>query len=204
MKGFLKRDWYLLRPNLCFYAVFLVFFLVVFFFSQKAASFFPLYLLAFGSSSVVALFNYDESDGWYGYAAALPGGRRVMVDARYGSGLVMVLTLAAASALSEMAGGSRPDVGIMSVYGSAALLAVAVSIPLAYRFGGLRARLASMLLFFGLAGGITAMALKGTRDGLSTALWHSESIGLPAVLSSLALFALSWRLSRNIVMKKEF
>lgn len=43
MKGFLKRDWYLLRPNLCFYAIFLVFFLVVFFFSQKAASFFSLY-----------------------------------------------------------------------------------------------------------------------------------------------------------------
>lgn len=153
---------------------------------------------------MVALFNYDESDGWYGYAAALPGGRRVMVDARYVSGLVMVLTLAAASALSEMAGGSRPDIGIMSVYGSAALLAVAVSIPLAYRFGGFRARLASMLLFFGLAGGITAMALEAARDGLSTALWRSGGIGLPAMLFSLALFGLSWRLSRNIVMKKEF
>ena len=91
MKGFSRREWYLLRPNAFFYGGFLAFFLVVCFFSQKAASFFPVYLLAFGNSSVLALFTYDETNGWRAYAAALPGGRRTMVDARYVTGLAIAL-----------------------------------------------------------------------------------------------------------------
>ena len=100
MRGLLKRDWYLLRPNAFFYGGFLAFFLVVCFFSQKAASFFPVYLLAFGNSSVLALFTYDETNGWRAYAAALPGGRRTMVDARYVTGLAIALVTAVVRGLA--------------------------------------------------------------------------------------------------------
>lgn len=207
MRGLLKRDWYLLRPNAFFYGGFLAFFLVVCFFSQKAASFFPVYLLAFGNSSVLALFNYDETNGWRAYAAALPGGRRTMVDARYVTGLAIALVTAVVSALSTAMAGDGVELWFMSIYGSATLLSLAISIPITYRFGGLRARLATLVLFCALAGGITAMALADSRGGLSTGLAPLE--GLAPLVGSLpfgclVLYALSWRVSRNIMRKKEF
>ncbi len=199
MKGFSRREWYLLRPNAFFYGGFLAFFLVVCFFSQKAASFFPVYLLAFGNSSVLALFTYDETNGWRAYAAALPGGRRTMVDARYVTGLAIALSTAMA--------GDGVELWFMSIYGSATLLSLAISIPITYRFGGLRARLATLVLFCALAGGITAMALADSRGGLSTGLAPLEGLA-PLVgslpLGCLVLYALSWRVSRNIMRKKEF
>ncbi len=199
MKGFSRREWYLLRPNAFFYGGFLAFFLVVCFFSQKAASFFPVYLLAFGNSSVLALFTYDETNGWRAYAAALPGGRRTMVDARYVTGLAIALVTAMA--------GDGVELWFMSIYGSATLLSLAISIPITYRFGGLRARLATLVLFCALAGGITAMALADSRGGLSTGLAPLEGLA-PLVgslpLGCLVLYALSWRVSRNIMRKKEF
>ncbi len=207
MRGLLKRDWYLLRPNAFFYGGFLAFFLVVCFFSQKAASFFPVYLLAFGNSSVLALFTYDETNGWRAYAAALPGGRRTMVDARYVTGLAIALVTAVVSALSTAMAGDGVELWFMSIYGSATLLSLAISIPITYRFGGLRARLATLVLFCALAGGITAMALADSRGGLSTGLAPLE--GLAPLVGSLpfgclVLYALSWRVSRNIMRKKEF
>ena len=185
MRGLLKRDWYLLRPNAFFYGGFLAFFLVVCFFSQKAASFFPVYLLAFGNSSVLALFNYDETNGWRAYAAALPGGRRTMVDARYVTGLAIALVTAVVSALSTAMAGDGVELWFMSIYGSATLLSLAISIPITYRFGGLRARLATLVLFCALAGGITAMALADSRGGLSTGLAPLE--GLAPLVGSLPL-----------------
>ena len=207
MRGLLKRDWYLLRPNAFFYGGFLAFFLVVCFFSQKAASFFPVYLLAFGNSSVLALFTYDETNGWRAYAAALPGGRRTMVDARYVTGLAIALVTAVVSALSTAMAGDGVELWFMSIYGSATLLSLAISIPITFRFGGLRARLATLVLFCALAGGITAMALADSRGGLSTGLAPLE--GLAPLVGSLpfgclVLYALSWRVSRNIMRKKEF
>ena len=207
MRGLLKRDWYLLRPNAFFYGGFLAFFLVVCFFSQKAASFFPVYLLAFGNSSVLALFTYDETNGWRAYAAALPGGRRTMVDARYVTGLAIALVTAVVSALSTAMAGDGVELWFMSIYGSATLLSLAISSPITYRFGGLRARLATLVLFCALAGGITAMALADSRGGLSTGLAPLE--GLAPLVGSLpfgclVLYALSWRVSRNIMRKKEF
>lgn len=207
MKGFSRREWYLLRPNAFFYGGFLAFFLVVCFFSQKAASFFPVYLLAFGNSSVLALFTYDETNGWRAYAAALPGGRRTMVDARYVTGLAIALVTAVVSALSTAMAGDGVELWFMSIYGSATLLSLAISIPITYRFGGLRARLATLVLFCALAGGITAMALADSRGGLSTGLAPLE--GLAPLVGSLpfgclVLYALSWRVSRNIMRKKEF
>lgn len=207
MKGFSRREWYLLRPNAFFYGGFLAFFLVVCFFSQKAASFFPVYLLAFGNSSVLALFTYDETNGWRAYAAALPGGRRTMVDARYVTGLAIALVTAVVSALSTAMAGDGVELWFMSIYGSATLLSLAISIPITYRFGGLRARLATLVLFCALAGGITAMALADSRGGLSTGLAPLEGLA-PLVgsrpLGCLVLYALSWRVSRNIMRKKEF
>ena len=203
MKGFSRREWYLLRPNAFFYGGFLAFFLAVCFFSQKAASFFPVYLLAFGNSSVLALFTYDETNGWRAYAAALPGGRRTMVDARYVTGLAIALVTAVVSALSTAMAGDGVELWFMSIYGSATLLSLAISIPITYRFGGIRARLATLVLFCALAGGITAMA----RGGLSTGLAPLEGLA-PLVgslpLGCLVLYALSWRVSRNIMRKKEF
>ena len=181
MKGFSRREWYLLRPNAFFYGGFLAFFLVVCFFSQKAASFFPVYLLAFGNSSVLALFTYDETNGWRAYAAALPGGRRTMVDARYVTGLAIALVTAVVSALSTAMAGDGVELWFMSIYGSATLLSLAISIPITYRFGGIRARLATLVLFCALAGGITAMALADSRGGLSTGLAPSGGIAAPWV-----------------------
>ena len=65
MKGFLKRDFYLILPNLRFYLIFMLFLMALSVFQvANLASFLGFYLAIFAASSVLSLFSYDEMNHW--------------------------------------------------------------------------------------------------------------------------------------------
>lgn len=210
MRGFLRREWYLMAPNLRFYALVVAVMLAVSCFSPGAGSFVPIYLMAFGSSSVLNLFYNDEAKGWYAYAAAVPGGRKRVVEARYVTAFITALVTMVLTALATMAGGDGQGLWTVSLYGSVALLSLSVALPATYRFGGFKARIITLVVTFGLAGGAAAVALaalweKAPLDRyLTGGRGFSAGVILAMPLVSLGIFALSWRLSRNIMLKKEF
>lgn len=216
MRGFLKRDFSLLLPNLKFYALIIAVFAVVGILSDSASSFASLYIVLFSSVSLMNLFNYDDLNRWQGYAAAAPGGRRAMVDARYVLSVLMGLVVFVLQLFLNLL--SRANVILYDflydplyffqnalLYGGLFFLYAAVVLPILFRFGGTKAR----VVFVGAAALLGAVvAIAGTLLALPDVAAFLSALpsflAALAPLAVLALFALSWLLSRHIMDKREF
>ena len=82
MTGFLKRDFYLISGTLRFYILLIGLLALFATFSDFNISFLSLYMVIFAMSGMMGLFSYDDMNRWQAYGAAVPAGRRAMVDAR--------------------------------------------------------------------------------------------------------------------------
>lgn len=217
MKGFLRRDLSLLRLGAWFYPVLLaVAFVVSMVFSKSGVANYTVYfLLVFGMESLYSLMTYDGMNGWLPYAAAIPGGRKKMVDARYLLALCVALVLAGLLGLYTLARGESLPLWTMGFYTGAFLLILSVTQPIGFRWGytGSGARMAITMLTFvmlGLLGGLFSGVLQSAREDLTQGLLRGDVNGFFGALSlalpllGLGTLALSWRLSRHIMEKKEF
>lgn len=204
MKGFLKRDLYLLALNGKFYLCFMGIFAILGIFTDFSMSFLYLYAVIFCASSVIGLFNYDEANHWGAYAAAVPDGRRAQVDARYlaaltvtGAAVVIMLLI---SLLSREAGGWA----MALLYGGMGLVYLAITCPVQYRFGS-HGRLVMIILIAALAG---AFGVAGSIGILSGGIDSDKSpmvmIALPLIAAGAVGMAISRRISLHIVAKKEY
>lgn len=202
MTGFLKRDLSLQAVNAKFYLCFVLAFLIISVYSDYAASFATLYLVIFSATSVMSLFSYDEANHWEAYAAAVPNGRKAMVDARYllavGIGAVVLLFQLLVGVLTR-----SDQFGPALLYAGAFLVYAAVILPISYRFGGTRSRVVMIVVvavFSALvAMGATSLQIFSIGDPLAALP------ALPTLLpvTGLAVLALSHRLSRAIMERKE-
>lgn len=201
MLGFFKRDLSLQLGNAKFYLCFVLAFTVLSFFSDFSASFASLYLVIFSGTSIMSLFSYDDANHWEAYAAAVPGGRKAMVDARY----LMALGLAAVVFLFQLLLGLITKTGLLDealLWAGILLLYAAVLLPIAYRFGGTKSRVVMIVVVGVISGGVAL---------LTTALKLSDSQPLPALalfpgllpLVGLAVLVVSHRISRHIMARKE-
>ena len=214
MKGFWKRDHYLLLPSLRFCGVFFAGLLLLVRLAPRTGplNFAVLFLLLFGLNALRSLFIYDEMNGWRSYAAAVPGGRRSMVDARSLFALGEAgLLMGAVLLVSALRGESLP-LWSAGFYGGALLLTLAATLPVYYRCGGIKGRLVSVflnILLLGVLGGLFAGMLDNAREDLAQGLLRQDVRGfftaaaLLLPLLGLGALALSWRLSRRIMQKKE-
>ena len=215
MRGFLRRDWYLMLPNLRLCGVFLggLLLLARFVPRRGAFDFADLFVVLFGLSGLQSLFVYDEMNGWNAYAAAIPGGRRSMVDARCLFALVETLLLMVAILLASLLRGESLPLWSAGFYGGALLFTLAATLPICSRYGGNRGRLVSATLTFilmGVLGGLAAGVLRSAREDLAEGMLRADVKGvfsaaaLALPLLGLIALALSWRLCRRIMRKKEF
>ena len=130
MTGFLKRDLYLSIPFFRLYGVFLALALFLTARSGLLGRTYLLYIMVLGTVGVQNLFNFDRVNAWSSYAAAVPGGRRALVDAHY----LTALGLAGAQALTELFIGWRLGwTGLLHT--GFFLLILALMLPAACRFG---------------------------------------------------------------------
>ena len=196
MKSFLKRDWALLRINLRFYLLFIGGALLLTFFTDFSTIFVSVYLVLFAAISIINLFAYDEANQWLGYAAAMPDGRRAMVNARY----VLSFCVAAVTAVLQALIGplSSEVLARALMFGGISLLYSAIVLPVFYRFGSTKSR---MVLIIVVA--IFSASMAAVASALS-------DLGIPVDIS-LVLFPLgavamliSWPISRAIVRCKEY
>lgn len=202
MTGFLKRDFYLISGNLRFYALFMVCFAILAVFTDFSTSFFALYVVIFGMSSVLGLFSYDDYNHWTAYGAVAPAGRRAMVDARYLLALLVAAGMAAMQVLLGLLGREEGVAPMTAIYSGVFLLYASLALPVSYRFGGTKSRTVMVVLVALLAG---AVGIGGSI--LSVSSVHG-TLRLPPVtlllpLVGIATLALSWRISLGIMGKKE-
>lgn len=203
MKGFLRRDWSLLRINLWFYAIFIVGASLFAIFAKVYAGFINTYLILFATISVMNLFSYDEANHWQAYAAAVPDGRKAMVDARYVLAVcigvvVMVLQFVVGGLSWGVAGGAEPvllSLGAASVYGGVFLCYTAIVLPVFYRFGSARSRLVLIIVIGALAGAMI---------GVSSLVVMQNTFPRYFLAVGAAALLVSWPISRAIVRGKEY
>ncbi len=215
MRGFLRRDWFLMLPNLRFCGVFCGLLLLATQFVSLTGplDFAVLFLVLLGLNGIQSLFLCDGMNGWQAYAAAAPRGRGAMVDARYLFALGETLLLTGGVLLVSVLRWKGLPLWSAGFYGSTLLITLAVTLPIYCRWGGTRGKLVSVILTFtllGVMGGLSAGVLESAREDLAQGALRGEVRGFFAAaalalpLLGLGCLALSWRLSRRIMQKKEF
>ena len=196
MKCFLKRDWALICVNLRFYLLFIGFAVLLTYFADFSTSFVSLYVVVFAAVSVMNLFAYDEANHWEGYAAAAPNGRRAMVDARY----VMSLCVSGIIVIFQAIIGQFSHEALVQalMFGGIALLYSAIVLPVFYRFGSTKSRIALIVIMAvfsaSIAAAASALSDLGIRVDISLFLLP---LGIVAML-------ISQPISHAIVEGKEF
>ena len=195
MRGFLKRDWALIRVNLRFYLLFLAGACLLAVFGDFSIG--PC-LILFSVINVMNLFFYDEANRWMEYAAAAPKGRRAVVDARY----LLSLCVGGAMAVLQVAVERLSAQALLHglVFGGIYLLYTAVVLPVFYRFGSVKGRMVLIVAIAALSGAAVAAATALEELGVH---FHSGLFLLLLPLGAAAMLV-SWPISRGIVGRKEF
>ena len=210
MMGLVKKDFYLAaglaRSYLIVAAIFLVLSLAGIYEFSFLSSFMSLLCIMLP----VNVFSYDEQAKWDKYAAALPGGRRAVVQARYvftlivsAGAVVLGGAVGAAACLLDPTAGETLWEMVLSTAagGSVGILLNAVMLPLMFKFGVQKGRLYLALvlaiLFGAFLGGVAALA---------SAVQEPSALILPlAAIPVAGLLALvpSYFLSLRIFRKKD-
>ena len=198
MTGFLKRDFYLISGTLRLYILLIGLLALFATFSDFNISFLSLYMVIFAMSGMMGLFSYDDMNRWQAYGAAVPAGRRAMVDAR----CLLAVWVAAVQFLLGLLWREEGALSMAAAYGGLSLFYAAVSLPVFYRFGGTKARTVMIAIVAALSSligmGATALQLSG---GFGRVFPPVAIFALP--LAGLAALALSRRISLGIMERKK-
>ena len=201
MTGFLKRDFYLISGTLRFYILLIGLLALFATFSDFNISFLSLYMVIFAMSGMMGLFSYDDMNRWQAYGAAVPAGRRAMVDARCLLAVLLAVWVAAVQFLLKLLW-REGALSMAAAYGGFSLFYAAVSLPVFYRFGGTKARTVMIAIVAALSSligmGATALQLSG---GFGRVFPPVAIFALP--LAGLAALALSRRISLGIMERKK-
>ena len=205
MKGLLRKDLYMILRYCRTLLVFCALFMVIGVFSGGENSFFIIYPVLFGGVIPVTLISYDERFHWDRYCDTMPLRRSTVVDARY----LMTLLCAGALYLVTMAvqAGVLLPRGGAAVLGQAAVLLPAVGLlpgalmlPIIYRWGVEKGRIAYYVLIavFTAGGIVFADNWLETKPGAA-----GSGVGALSIMLTLVLFGASWLLSRRIYARRE-
>ena len=204
MKGLLLKDWYLITRYCRFVYLMILAFIVGSLFLSGFTIFLS-YPFLFGAITPVTLYSYDEREKWHIYSAALPVSRAQLVSAKYIIGLLseaavlllsVVIRLVARPFMPEGAFDDSISVLIMSAL---SLVAPAVTLPLMFRLGAEKGRIAFTIVLAFFAAVFVVFMNNAAILQSKTAHIH------PALLCvALALYAASWLLSIALYKKREF
>ena len=207
MRGLLLKDWYLIRKYAWSLYLMDVFFIALSLFATDSVFVF-IYPYLFAGITPMTLYAYDEREKWKAYAAALPVSRRQYVSGKYIMGLlsiavILVLSLVVHTAAYLTVPGRTVDylldfLSILPACAAMGFLAPALSLPLMFRFGAEKARIAYIVILAATAS-MSAVFLG--------APWNiPPAVSLPPILVYAAapvLYLLSWALSMAIYEKRE-
>lgn len=214
MKGLLLKDYLVMKKSWKSYALIALIYEGVAMAGNAAFVVMPgtIFLLIMPLSS----FTADEMARWDKFAAAFPGGRRAMVDAKYLYLLTLALGCAALTALlavpAVLLRRVGPSYGLLLLEGLSGIgvgLALnAVMLPLLFRFGTQKARWTLALAAGVIAGGGAILAVRGILGVLSPL--EDLLDGYPALMAAAAALlvcafvAASYAVSRRVCRRKEF
>jgi ABC-2 type transport system permease protein len=206
MKGLLLKDLYMVSGYCRAFLLIVAVFLAVSFFGDDNV-FFVVYPVMVAGIIPVTLISYDERDKWLQYSGTLPYTRSQLVSSKYLIGLIFGV---AAFAISMVATAVRM---LMQGYFSVrefltmgmillvlGLIGPMLLLPFIFKFGAEKGRIA----FYVMLGIICAAGTVLAGFGVQT-VFSLNSLWIFVVICgiALALYALSWRVSIQIFLKRE-
>lgn len=217
MTGLLRKDFLEIRTSLRLYLALAVIY-TLFSFGVKEIIGMAAFVQFFFSTVVLNCFTYDEAVGWNRFCSATPMARRTTVTARYCFALMVVLSafglgllMLAISAAVHGSDNTWEQLAILAVCVAASVIMQSISLPICYRYGVERSRIALMvvmLLPFLLVWAVSnfdtqiGQRLLGQFTALHPAVWMGGMLGGAALLAAAAFF-ISWRISIRIYQKQE-
>ena len=206
MRGLLRKDWYMILKYCQTLLAFCVLFLAVGAFSGGENKFFVIYPVLFGGVLPVTLISYDERFHWDRYCDTMPLRRSTVVDERYlmsllCAGALYLVTMAVQAVLLLPRGGAAALGQMAMLLPAVGLLPGALMLPIIYRWGVEKGRIAYYVLIAVFTAGGIVFADKWLETEPGTA--GSGGVGALSVVLTLVLFGASWLLSRRIYAKRE-
>lgn len=213
MKGLLHKEFMLVGKQLKLGAV--VFIALIFLFnlpkdsdSFSPASYIEAYTLMMSIVLTMSTFAYDEQTKWNIYALSLPVSKNQIVRSKYLFALIILglTSVVFVPMMFFLPGGlSGEQVFSIQIIISLALLFIALMIPLIYRFGTQKFRVAFLAIFFG---SIALAFLVKQLNLFSLSSFQMDEAGLNRavfflLLLSAALLVVSYFISCRIFSKKE-
>ena len=209
MKALIYKDLLTLWKNLRNYLLMCVIFQVASIAGEdfEFMRFYPLILVA---SLPHTLLAYDERSGWEKYALTLPLGRKKLVGSKYLVGLLLIggsFLLAAVTGLvrSWREGIFDPfdywfELCVLLTLGVSVM---GVALPMSFRLGTEKGRMANMVCYGILGGVLVLVVLLGDKLGLSQVSLN-EWVIVPFLVLPAVVLPISWALSVRWYEKREF
>ena len=206
MKGLLKKDLYMVWAYSKLVLIMVAVFLVVSFFSGDSL-FLMLYPVVFCAILPVTLLSYDERFRWHIYCDALPIPRRTQVTEKYLLtlifGAIVFFLLALAHGIRLLPAGRTDDfLVLLSMMVLFALVSPALILPLMFKLGPEKGRLAYFLMF-GLLLVVVILLTGRTVEDLPQVSGGAGML-LGTLIFGILVFVGSWRLAIHWYEKREF
>lgn len=215
MRGLLQKDFYMLSEMKKMILVILAIAFLLLIANSGSESFVVSYLIFVAAFLTLATITQDEHSKGVQFLMTLPVSRKNHVQEKYLLGIVMgggawILAAAAALAVTSLRGKSINEEFLAQcvIYLPILLLMLGLMLPIQFRFGGDKGRIAIMAA---VAGGMLACFLVLKIVDLSNLTGaknffenYYRLIFVVATLILLAGFWISYRISLAIMNKKEF
>ena len=201
LKALLRKDLYVLGKQGVFLLVITVAFAAI------PTGYFNTFAILFASIIPFSVINDDERTHWGRMAAMMPYSTRDMVLGKYVFGWLCIGAAVVLSGLLQMALSLvvdrvfLPGVMVLSVLGAVCILAI--SLPLMFRMGVEKGRLAMFLVIFLVCGAAGAIAHIAESVGSGTVFAFQGPVLGVTLLAALVLTAVSVPLSMRFYTKRQ-
>lgn len=203
MKALLLKEFYMAKSTMRVFVAMVLIFLVTSIWAN-GNMFLIMYPMIITSMLPMSLLSYDEKFHWDRYCAAMPFTRSQVVSAKYVfvllSGLAILLISAVAQGIRLLPEGKDEYFTIMSSLLAMGLTGPAILLPIIYKLGSERARIA----YYIVTGAVCALAFILPYDDINAAGAAPVAVPAPLLicLISALLFAASWLLSIQFYKKR--
>lgn len=198
MKGLLLKDWYLTVKYLRMLILISLLFAAMSVFSPENG-FFRIYPAVMFAMIPVSLYSYDDREKWTAYAQAFPVSRAQYVTGKYLFGALGMAALVALLTVLYLISGAEGFVGAVTLSLVLGLGSASLMLPVLFRFGAEKGRIAYLIFIGAICGGGAALSLAAPSEG--GAAMPTPSAALCAGM--IVFYILSWRLSVALYQKRE-
>ena len=201
MKALILKDTYVIWRQMKYFLI------LILIFSALPSGFNNAFAVIYAAMLPYTALAYDERSKWDQLAAMMPYSTRDMVLGKYVFGWLCIGAAAVLSGLLQMALSLvvdrvfLPGVMVLSVLGAVCILAI--SLPLMFRMGVEKGRLAMFLVIFLVCGAAGAIAHIAESVGSGTVFAFQGPVLGVTLLAALVLTAVSVPLSMRFYTKRQ-